>query len=119
MRRCIGCGKVMKADQSFTRINGVVFCDTDCWKEWRETNKRLSFAADPFRPGLNYEPPQCGDESTCATSNCIWPRPALPEMYFIKEPQKVPLILSQDEARRLLAMSDNVRNRLLLSARVA
>ena len=39
----------------------------------------------------------------------------LPEMYFIKEPQKVPLILSQDEARRLLAMSDNVRNRLLLS----
>jgi hypothetical protein len=39
----------------------------------------------------------------------------LPEMYHIKEPQKVPLILSQDEARRLLAMSDNVRNRLLLS----
>ena len=27
----------------------------------------------------------------------------------------MPLILSQDEARRLLAMSDNARNRLLLS----
>ena len=39
----------------------------------------------------------------------------LPEMYFIKEPQKVPLILNQDEARRLLAMTDSVRNRLLLS----
>ena len=39
----------------------------------------------------------------------------LPEMYFIKEPQKVPLILNQDEARRLLAMIDSVRNRLLLS----
>jgi integrase/recombinase XerD len=35
----------------------------------------------------------------------------LPEMYFVKEPQKVPLILSQDEARRLLTMSDNVRTR--------
>jgi site-specific recombinase XerD len=39
----------------------------------------------------------------------------LPEMYHVKEPQKVPLILNQDEARRLLAMSDKVRNRLLLS----
>src|SRR5258708_4633249 len=39
----------------------------------------------------------------------------LPEMYFVKEPQKVPLILNQDEARRLLAMTDSVRNRLLLS----
>ena len=48
----------------------------------------------------------------------------LPEMYFIKEPscrrralpaRQVPLILNQDEARRLLAMTDNVRNRLLLS----
>jgi site-specific recombinase XerD len=39
----------------------------------------------------------------------------LPEMYHVKEPQKVPLILNQDEARRLLAMTDNVRNRLLLS----
>jgi integrase/recombinase XerD len=39
----------------------------------------------------------------------------LPEMYHVKEPQKVPLILNQDEARRLLAMTDTVRNRLLLS----
>jgi integrase/recombinase XerD len=39
----------------------------------------------------------------------------LPEMYHIKEPQRVPLILSQDEARRLLAMTGNLRNRLMLS----
>ena len=39
----------------------------------------------------------------------------LPEMYHVKEPQKVPLILNRDEARRLLAMTDTVRNRLLLS----
>ena len=39
----------------------------------------------------------------------------LPEMYFVKEPQRVPLILDQNEARRLLAMTDTVRNRLMLS----
>ena len=38
----------------------------------------------------------------------------LPEMYFIKEPERVPLILDQTEARRLLAMTDTVRNRLML-----
>ena len=37
------------------------------------------------------------------------------EIYHLKEPQKVPLILSQDEAERLLAMADTLRNRLLLS----
>jgi site-specific recombinase XerD len=37
------------------------------------------------------------------------------EIYHIKEPQKVPLILNQDEAKRLLAMADTLRNRLLLS----
>ena len=31
------------------------------------------------------------------------------EIYHIKEPQKVPLILSQDEAKRLLAMADNAQ----------
>ena len=36
------------------------------------------------------------------------------EIYHIKEPQKVPLILNQDETKRLLAMTDTVRNRLLL-----
>ena len=38
----------------------------------------------------------------------------LPEMYFVKEPQKVPLILDRHEARRLLTMTDTVRNRLML-----
>jgi integrase/recombinase XerD len=37
------------------------------------------------------------------------------EIYHIKEPQKVPLILNQDEAKRLLATADTLRNRLLLS----
>ena len=37
------------------------------------------------------------------------------EIYHLKEPQKVPLILNQDETRRLLAMTDTLRNRLLLS----
>jgi integrase/recombinase XerD len=37
------------------------------------------------------------------------------EIYHIKEPQKVPLILDQDEAKRVLAMAHTLRNRLLLS----
>src|SRR5262249_17756441 len=37
------------------------------------------------------------------------------EIYHIKEPQKVPLVLDQREAKRLLAMADTLRNRLLLS----
>jgi integrase/recombinase XerD len=37
------------------------------------------------------------------------------EIYHIKEPQKVPLILDQDEAKRMLAMAHTLRNRLLLS----
>ena len=37
------------------------------------------------------------------------------EIYHLKEPQKVPLILNQDETKRLLAMTDTLRNRLLLS----
>lgn len=36
------------------------------------------------------------------------------EIYHLKEPQKVPLILNQDETKRLLAMADTIRNRLLL-----
>ena len=43
------------------------------------------------------------------------PARSAPEIYHIKEPQKVPLILNQDEAKRLLAMADTLRNRLLLS----
>ena len=37
------------------------------------------------------------------------------EIYHLKEPQKVPLILNQDETKRLLACADTLRNRLLLS----
>ena len=37
------------------------------------------------------------------------------EIYHLKEPQTVPLILNQDETKRLLAMADTIRNRLLLS----
>ena len=37
------------------------------------------------------------------------------EIFHIKEPQKVPLILSQDEALRFLTMAEEPRDRLLLS----
>lgn len=37
------------------------------------------------------------------------------EIYHIREPQKIPLVMSPDEVRRLLAMAPNLRVRLLLS----
>jgi len=37
------------------------------------------------------------------------------EIYHLKEPQKVPLVFNQDEAKRLLAMASSLRDRLLLS----
>jgi len=37
------------------------------------------------------------------------------EIYHLKEPQKVPLVMSQEEIRRLLAMAGSVRVRAMLS----
>jgi site-specific recombinase XerD len=37
------------------------------------------------------------------------------EIYHIREPQKIPLVMSQDETGRLLAMAKNTKVRLLLS----
>jgi site-specific recombinase XerD len=37
------------------------------------------------------------------------------EIYHLKEPQKVPMILNADETKRLLAMADSLRDRLMLS----
>ena len=37
------------------------------------------------------------------------------EVYHMKEPQKVPLTMSPDEAKRLLAMAGNLKTRMLLS----
>jgi len=37
------------------------------------------------------------------------------EIYPIREPQKIPLVMSQDEAKRLLAMAKNLKARVLLS----
>ena len=37
------------------------------------------------------------------------------EIYHLKEPQKVPLVMSQDEIRRLLAMAANIKVRTMLS----
>ena len=37
------------------------------------------------------------------------------EIYHIREPQKVPLVISQDEARRLLAVASSLKARVLLS----
>src|SRR5450432_2928988 len=37
------------------------------------------------------------------------------EIYHVREPQKIPLVMSQDEARRLLAVAGNLKVRMLLS----
>jgi site-specific recombinase XerD len=37
------------------------------------------------------------------------------EIYHLREPQRIPLILSQDETRRLLLMAPNLKTRVLLS----
>ncbi|MGI9404029.1 MAG: tyrosine-type recombinase/integrase [Hyphomicrobium sp.] len=37
------------------------------------------------------------------------------EIYHIKEPEKIPLVLSQDEAKRLLAMASSLKVRAMLS----
>jgi len=37
------------------------------------------------------------------------------EIYHLREPQKIPQVISLDEARRLLAVADSLRTRLLLS----
>jgi integrase/recombinase XerD len=37
------------------------------------------------------------------------------EIYHIREPQKIPLVMSPDEAKRLLAMAKNLKARVLLS----
>ena len=37
------------------------------------------------------------------------------EVYHLKEPQKLPLVMSPDETKRLLAMASNLKVRVLLS----
>ena len=37
------------------------------------------------------------------------------EIYHLREPQKIPLVMSQDETRRLLAMATSLKARVLLS----
>ena len=37
------------------------------------------------------------------------------EIYHLKEPQKVPMILNAEETKRLLAMAGSLRDRLMLS----
>ena len=37
------------------------------------------------------------------------------EIYHIREPQKIPLVISPDETRRLLAVASNLKVRTLLS----
>ncbi len=37
------------------------------------------------------------------------------EVYHLKEPQKIPRVMSQDEVRRLLAMAANIKARVMLS----
>jgi integrase/recombinase XerD len=37
------------------------------------------------------------------------------EIYHLKEPQKLPLIMRPGEARRLLAMADNIKVKVMLA----
>src|ERR1700694_5926558 len=37
------------------------------------------------------------------------------EIYHLREPQKIPLVMSQDETRRLLAVASSLKERVLLS----
>ena len=37
------------------------------------------------------------------------------EVYHLKEPQKIPVVMSQDEIKRLLAMAANIKVRTMLS----
>ena len=37
------------------------------------------------------------------------------EIYHIREPQKIPLVMSRDETRRLLAVASSLKVRMLLS----
>ena len=37
------------------------------------------------------------------------------EIYHLREPQKIPLVISQDETRRLLAVASSLKVRVLLS----
>jgi integrase/recombinase XerD len=37
------------------------------------------------------------------------------EIYHLKEPQKIPLVMSRDEVRRLLAMAPSLKARVMLS----
>src|SRR5947207_8669942 len=37
------------------------------------------------------------------------------EMYYLRAPQKIPLVISTDEAKRLLAVADSLKTRVMLS----
>ena len=37
------------------------------------------------------------------------------EMYHLRAPQRIPLVISTDEAKRLLALADNLKARVMLS----
>jgi integrase/recombinase XerD len=39
----------------------------------------------------------------------------VPEMYHLRAPQKIPLVISTDEAKRLLAVADSLKARVMLS----
>lgn len=67
MRRCVGCGKVMKAQQPFVRVEDTTFCETACWRDWHAANKKLAFVTDYFRPDKNPQYRLCDDECECAS----------------------------------------------------
>jgi integrase/recombinase XerD len=37
------------------------------------------------------------------------------EMYHLRSPQKIPLVISTDEAKRLLAVADSLKTRVMLT----
>ena len=45
----------------------------------------------------------------------LWRHDLAAEIYHLKEPQRIPVVMSQDEIRRLLAMAANIKVRAMLS----
>ena len=68
---------------------------------------------DPSLALLRHSAPKCFDARALLLAG---PRLDLAaEIYHLREPQKIPLVMSPDETRRLLAVASSLKVRVLLS----
>ena len=68
---------------------------------------------DPSLALLRHSAPKCFDARAPILAG---PRLDLAaEIYHLREPQKIPLVMSPDETRRLLAVASSLKVRVLLS----